>query len=818
MRNVLFYAEQKAKRWARAWGEGSWVWVDQLVFLGAACGFAVCAAQRDTAPNSNLQPTNRHQPKLHKPKQQPTNQLTPTKRLSKIKSKEYHRRTNKAAKRAAKRLLADGGAAPDSGDDAEDAAARRAAAEEAEFERARERLTLKHKNTSRWARRALKRGVDVMDAGTKAALAEQQALGIQLRRKIEGRRSDDDGDDGSSGSGGSTSASDGEAGEAARRDSKSRREALGILKGLSAEGAEAAEEGAAGASKSGLFALPFMRRALEKQRQQAAAEAADLIRELDGGEDGGVSHDDEDDGGMANAGRLRFGGPAAAAAGGGGRPQQRREADEEESQSDDEEDAEAKAERLGRRLRGEAEEDEGAAAAAAGRRKQQAEGGKGGRAALPARGLRRGAQAAATDGPVDVEMNGDGGLLGAAAAANGKGKGARTKAAAATANGGGAALRAASASNAGADAHASLFEKGAKGGRQQQQNGGGQQQQAAGFIPASKFGGAKQGYVFTRGPQGTGYYPDPKSGAAGAAGKGGQQQKGGRGKQQEGVAVAGAAAADSDDQDDDPRRRRQRARAQASAAAAAAQKQQQDGGGDAEHALAAAAAAAAAAGGGSDDDGGAARHMVPLAGDADAQKALLRRAFASDDVAAEFASDKAAEVEEQLPKEEVPGLMPGWGLWADQQREPKWMAEARQKAARRKEAAAAGRKDAKLAHVVISEKWDKRAAKYGTQALPFPYRSADAYENSIRQPLGRDVNPDAAFRNLTRPAVIKSTGVVIDPLRYSKGAAEYGATPAARARGVVTVAGGVQLQGQGPGAGAGPKPVVKAAKKKEAKQ
>lgn len=41
----------------------------------------------------------------------------------------------------------------------------RLAAEEAEFKRAKERLTLKHKNTSKWARRALKRGINVMDEG-----------------------------------------------------------------------------------------------------------------------------------------------------------------------------------------------------------------------------------------------------------------------------------------------------------------------------------------------------------------------------------------------------------------------------------------------------------------------------------------------------------------------------------------------------------------------------------------------------------------------------------------------------------------------------
>jgi len=41
----------------------------------------------------------------------------------------------------------------------------RLAAEETEFKRVKERLTLKHKNTSQWARRALRRGINVMDEG-----------------------------------------------------------------------------------------------------------------------------------------------------------------------------------------------------------------------------------------------------------------------------------------------------------------------------------------------------------------------------------------------------------------------------------------------------------------------------------------------------------------------------------------------------------------------------------------------------------------------------------------------------------------------------
>lgn len=54
--------------------------------------------------------------------------------------------------------------------------------------RPQERLTLKHKNSSKWARRALKRGQAAMDPGMREAIAAQLALGQQLRRKIEGGR------------------------------------------------------------------------------------------------------------------------------------------------------------------------------------------------------------------------------------------------------------------------------------------------------------------------------------------------------------------------------------------------------------------------------------------------------------------------------------------------------------------------------------------------------------------------------------------------------------------------------------------------------
>ncbi len=37
-------------------------------------------------------------------------------------------------------------------------------------------------------------------------------------------------------------------------------------------------------------------------------------------------------------------------------------------------------------------------------------------------------------------------------------------------------------------------------------------------------------------------------------------------------------------------------------------------------------------------------------------------------------------VTEELPKIDEPSTLPGWGMWSDQQREPKWMRDAKAKA------------------------------------------------------------------------------------------------------------------------------------------
>ena len=88
-------------------------------------------------------------------------------------------------------------------------------------------------------------------------------------------------------------------------------------------------------------------------------------------------------------------------------------------------------------------------------------------------------------------------------------------------------------------------------------------------------------------------------------------------------------------------------------------------------------------------------------------------------------------MEGELPKSETPKVMPGWGGWAEEQGRrpaPKWQRDAEKKAAKEKADAARNRRDASLKHVVICEKYDKKAAGFNVQALPHGFDSKAVYE------------------------------------------------------------------------------------------
>lgn len=113
----------------------------------------------------------------------------------------------------------------------------------------------------------------------------------------------------------------------------------------------------------------------------------------------------------------------------------------------------------------------------------------------------------------------------------------------------------------------------------------------------------------------------------------------------------------------------------------------------------------------SDDDSD---EEMDMASDAMSQQALIRQAFAGDDVEAEFEQLKAQALDVEVPQGEAPVTLPGWGQWSHVQKKrgpPAWMLKEQEKLQKSREDALSKRKDAKLKHVVISERMDKKVSQ-----------------------------------------------------------------------------------------------------------
>ena len=158
-------------------------------------------------------------------------------------------------------------------------------------------------------------------------------------------------------------------------------------------------------------------------------------------------------------------------------------------------------------------------------------------------------------------------------------------------------------------------------------------------------------------------------------------------------------------------------------------------------------------------------------GELDDQKSLVSRAFAGDDVEEAFQKEKLKDIEEELPDVERPTLLPGWGAWEGERKStPKWIIDQNKKADTIREKALKSRKDAKMKRVIISERYDKKAAAYNVEKLPRGYDSKAVYEGSMRTPLGADVNTETQFRKLTKPKILKPSGAIIAPIKFPRNA------------------------------------------------
>lgn len=174
-------------------------------------------------------------------------------------------------------------------------------------------------------------------------------------------------------------------------------------------------------------------------------------------------------------------------------------------------------------------------------------------------------------------------------------------------------------------------------------------------------------------------------------------------------------------------------------------------------------------GGGSEDDSDDDEDALPEAvvrgqgPNAFKQRDLVARAFAGDNVVTDFVEMKRAEIERDAPKEEDLTL-PGWGAWGGKGAR-KTQKQQKLKHVKKVAGIAAGdRKDAKYDHVILSEKKDKKAAKYQTKDLPYPYTSVKQFEQKLAQPTGIEWNTRGTVKEMTTPRVLTKPGMVIKPV------------------------------------------------------
>lgn len=177
--------------------------------------------------------------------------------INKIKSKKYRKIRKK--KREKMKDAEEVAAAEEDPDFA------RELEEKQEMERMKERMTLAHKNTSKWAKRVLRRGGNI-DMDTRKALSAQLRIGDDLRSKMMGEMESDGSDD--------------------------ENNLVDQAKMLLAD-AESAENKTKGKSNS-LLEMSFMKKGAQVQRKKAIEEARELLAELEGNENSSSDSSDSE--------------------------------------------------------------------------------------------------------------------------------------------------------------------------------------------------------------------------------------------------------------------------------------------------------------------------------------------------------------------------------------------------------------------------------------------------------------------------------------------------------------------------------------------
>ncbi|OLY83550.1 U3 small nucleolar RNA-associated protein 14 [Smittium mucronatum] len=157
------------------------------------------------------------------------------------------------------------------------------------------------------------------------------------------------------------------------------------------------------------------------------------------------------------------------------------------------------------------------------------------------------------------------------------------------------------------------------------------------------------------------------------------------------------------------------------------------------------------------------------------QKEIIERAFADD--AGLFEQEFRAEKKEMIERDYKDGnefqqeMLPGWGSWSgsdkDSMKLSKFAAEKEAEKQKSLDKLAKSRKDFKLNDVIINKKKIKSTKNFTVEKLPFPFTTPAHYQNSLNIPIGSEWNTASAVSKLTKPRILTKMGKIINPITKS---------------------------------------------------
>lgn len=144
----------------------------------------------------------------------------------------------------------------------------------------------------------------------------------------------------------------------------------------------------------------------------------------------------------------------------------------------------------------------------------------------------------------------------------------------------------------------------------------------------------------------------------------------------------------------------------------------------------------------------------------DEQRKAIAEAFADDDVVADFATEKAAIVDANKPKD-IDLTLPGWGDWGGGGLK---VSKRKRKRFIIKAPPAPKRNDENKGHLILNTDKDIKIKAHQVSNIPFPFSSVSDWEASIRAPVGAAFMPPSAFKKMIQPKVKTQMGAVIEPM------------------------------------------------------